>query len=302
MIVNANHFAEERSSLWIPVVGYRLVHLNHLTSWLVETSIKHAKDCTSPKLYLFGEKISNMDSTLFFRCESCHTEFIGNTVCQKGELAKSIVYATVTSGQTFAGTEEFLATLDCPMLSKDSFYKEERAMHDQLEAAVAKSIQTAFAEERTNAIEDGRIDNDGFACADVSCDGGYAKRSYGTKYNAASCVGIIRGEASKKILHVKVMNKNCSIKGCEEGVPHRCFKNYSGPSSGMETEAVACGFDESLKHHVKMTNIITDGDCKTFQKAKEVCSYSAQLVKEDCANHAVKATAKRLRKVCITDK
>lgn len=269
----------------------------------METSINHAAECANAKIYLFGEKVRNLDSALLFRCESCRTEFTGNTVCpqKKGELAKNLVYATVVSGQTFAGNEEFLSTLDCPMISKDSFYHEERDMHDQLEAAAAKSIGEAFAQERGIAIEKGQVDNDGFACVDASCDGGYGKRSYGTKYDASSCVGIIRGEATKKVLHFKVMNKSCSIRGCNEGVPHKCFKNNAGPSNGMETEAVACGFDEAIKHHVKITNITTDGDCKTFQKAKEMCSYSAQLVKHDCANHAVKATGKRLRKVCITD-
>lgn len=99
-------------------------------------------------------------------------------------------------------------------------------------------------------------------------DEGYGKRSYGTKYDTSSFVGIIRGEAKKKVFHFKVMNKNCSIRRCNEGVPHKCFINHVSLSNGIEAGAVACEFDESIKHQVIMINITTDGDCKMFQKAK----------------------------------
>lgn len=277
--------------------------LNYVLSWALPLQTEHAEECEQPHLFLLQETCENMISLLSICCRTCGKMFQQQTISRDGEkqFHTNIVYGTLISGQTYGTVADFFSSLDHGMLTKVVFYKTEQEMDNVLETAVNNSMSRALEEERQIAIQEGRIDEDGYGHITVECDGGYCKRSYGTQYNAASCCGITVAEETGKVVRQEVMNKNCSLcaNATKTGIPieHKCYKNFEGPSSNMESEAVVKGFDETLEHGVKMTSIITDGDSKTFNKIKEECSYGTEITRDLCANHAVKATINRLKKL-----
>lgn len=98
----------------------------------------------------------------------------------------------------------------------------------------------AIEEEKKLAEERGDMDVDGYYNICVIVDGGWCKRSYGHGYNASSGVAVIIGTVTQKILYINVRNKSCLV--CNQNLknnkskPHKCCKNWSGPSTAMESD------------------------------------------------------------------
>ena len=85
----------------------------------------------------------------------------------------------------------------------------------------------------------------------VIVDGGWSKRSHKHSYNAKSGVHVatIIGQATGKLLHIGVRNKYCTA--CAQGASqdtHKCYKNWSGSSSEMETD-ISDGFKKAEQTH-----------------------------------------------------
>ena len=119
-------------------------------------------------------------------------------------------------------------------------------------------------------------------------------------------VGIIIGKEIKKILHIGVRNKYCAIcaqasrKG-EEAKDHKCFKNWDGASSSMETHIIVEGFKTAEeKHGVRYIRFVGDGDSSVYPSLVSsvyvpVWGYAIQKI--ECANHATKCYRSALEKL-----
>lgn len=304
------------------ISGFKLTDVSYILDWAFQLYADHCRECTMPSFCCEDANSCNMVTFFSVRCKTCGIIFSGRTIDPQREetFYKNIVYGTLISGQTYQTVADFFGVLDHGMMGKKKFYAIESEMDDAILKAADESMTRALASEREIAVGKGDVDKDGYALITVESDGGYCKRSYGTQYNAASCTGITVGEASGKVVRHEVMNKTCSLcskvifliyysdikfqlevmfQVAKTGIPieHKCYKNYEGASTGMESVAIVKGFDETLEFNVKMTRLITDGDLKTFNKIKDNCSYSSQVQRHDCVNHAVKATSKRLKQV-----
>ena len=73
-----------------------------------------------------------------------------------------------------------------------------------------ESMKCAAEEEKRLAISKGSYHN-GIPAITVVVDAGWSKRSHKHSYNAKSGVGIVVGMETKKLLHVGVKNKYCSV-------------------------------------------------------------------------------------------
>jgi len=77
----------------------------------------------------------------------------------------------------------------------------------------------------------------------VVVDAVCSKRSHQQSYNANSGVGVIFGAATKRLPHIRVRSKYCSICAVSKGknVPapeHKCYCNWSGSSCCMEADLI----------------------------------------------------------------
>ena len=84
----------------------------------------------------------------------------------------------------------------------------------------------------------------------------------------------------------------------KEVPPHECFKNYEGPSTGMETAILVEGFQNSVEMHgVRYLLFVGDGDSSVFSQLREKVSYGKLIKKSECKNHVIKNYTSALYKV-----
>ena len=134
-------------------------------------------------------------------------------------------------------------------------------------------------------------------------DAGWSKRSHKHTYNANSGVGVIFGNATRRLLFIGVRNKYCSVcsidvrKG-EEVRHHHCFKNWSGSSTAMEADIIVEGFNLSESMHgLRYIKLIGDGDSSVHHNIITSVPYGRYVEKIECANHAVKCYHSRLANI-----
>lgn len=115
----------------------------------------------------------------------------------------------------------------------------------------------------------------------------------------------IIGKQTKKCLYIGIKNKYCYYcqiyEKDEKPVPeHTCFRNYKGPSTGMESAILVEGFEKSVEMHgIKYLNFIGDGDSSVFAQLREKVSYGMEIKKTECKNHVIKNYTGALYKVNI---
>jgi len=136
-------------------------------------------------------------------------------------------------------------------------------------------------------------------------DGDWSKRSHRHSYNVNSGVAAILGVATKQLLYIGVRSKYCSICAVSngKGIPapeHKCYHNWSGSSSSMEADIILQGFllSESI-HGVRYHWMIGDGDSSAYNSVVTGClKYGKDVIKVECANHAIKCYCSRLEGLC----
>ena len=118
----------------------------------------------------------------------------------------------------------------------------------------------------------------------VVVDGGRSNRSHKHSYNAKSGAAIV-GQATGKLLHVRVRSKYCTA--CAQESTHRYYKNWSGSSSEMETDIILEGFKKAEQTHgLRYIHFIGDGDSSVYLTLLlQVPIWGQEM---ECANHACK--------------
>lgn len=112
---------------------------------------------------------------------------------------------------------------------------------------------------------------------------------------------VIIGEETRKLLHLEVKNKFCSVCAREKSKnksasKHKCYRNFKGPSTGMESQAIVEGFSQSVeKYGIIYRYYIGDGDSSVHNRLLE--SGHRYVVKMECANHMVRCLSDKLHKL-----
>ncbi|GFS58705.1 uncharacterized protein NPIL_186791 [Nephila pilipes] len=188
-------------------------------------------------------------------------------------------------------------------MSKDKFASCEKVTSKVIKSYAQEEMLNAIFEGKKLAELRGDIDSDGYYCITLIVDGGWCKRSYGHGYNASSGVSVLIGMSTSKIVFIGIRNKVCLI--CSaianrqmERKDHVCWKNWSGPSTAMESDAVVEGllYLENV-HHIRCTRLVGDGDADTIAKCKERVPYGGRILKIECANHAVRRYDRAIQKL-----
>lgn len=186
-------------------------------------------------------------------------------------------------------------------MSSSTFDTENKRLQEDWIKLARCSTKDALKEEIRMAIERGDVDSAGNALICVICDGSWAKRSYGKGFSSLSGSAAIIGFHTKKVLYYDTKNKHCNIcvKSYAKTCPpndHPCNINYSGPSSGMETEILVEGFKWCERFGARFNKIISDGDSSAFKEISEAAIYqNPEIVieKVECINHLFKNFRKK---------
>ena len=294
--------------------GRRIVNIGHFLSSIIAIGVHAPFNCTVADMYPVSESRKGFISTIKLKCRMCGlTQNIETDDCytDTSNVNTNVVTGMVSTGGGHSKFQEICAAIDMPCIGNDTWAKYHDVVNDSFHNAAWKLMSEAAIEEARIAREKGEVDKDGFPCITVVADGAWAKRSYKTKYDSLSGVAVIVGYETKKILFIGIRNKYCSF--CDrlsrnpesETREHICFKNWSGSSTAMESDAIVEGFRRSVDMHgIKYTKLIGDGDSSVHRKLIEALPYgSSQLIEKiECRNHILRNYSCRLQTVCLNRK
>ncbi|XP_061708689.1 uncharacterized protein LOC133518921 isoform X1 [Cydia pomonella] len=299
--------------------GNRIVDIAHVLQWAFILE-RHRSQCEGSCITYVAELKDGFNSIFLFQCSMCKKEF---RYCNENgqKLNKSFVWGTLTAGSYYTQAAHITNLMDIPTLSANKFRKIEKTLGDVWKDHLSDEIKKNGEQERAIAIQKNNVDENGIPYVSVYVDGGWPKRSYGHDFSSPSgmvrraynfeCIffmyvhallfhkyvlfqACIIGKETKKCLFLGIKNKycyHCHIYEKEnKPVPeHTCFKNYEGPSTGMESAIVVEGFQRSQEMHgVLYLNFVGDGDSSVYAQLREKVSYGAQIKKTECKNHVVK--------------
>ena len=189
----------------------------------------------------------------------------------------------MTVGGGFNSLEESLSVL------KSSFVHTEQTIGKWWWTVLEESMKSAGKEEKQIAIDKGHY-HQNVPAITVIVDAGWSKRTHKHSYNALSCVGVIFGKETRKLLHIGVRNKFCATCAKDPSKKHECFKNWDKSSSSMESDILLEGFTKAEKQHgLRYINFIGDGDSSVHATLiSRVLGWGHAITKQECTNHAVK--------------
>ena len=167
--------------------------------------------------------------------------------------------------------------------------------------SAAKSLRHCLQKDNPEVVEDNIID------VGVSFDGTWHHKGFKSSHGIGIIISIDTGE----ILDAEVISKTCEAcqrapysKGTLEYKQwlekhtreRKCFKNFDGPSTGMETAAAKAIWSRSeVKHKMRYTTVLSDGDNKTLQALNDMTVYDTEITKLECVNHIHKRMGTGLR-------
>lgn len=238
--------------------------------------------CTIFNLNIIGETKIGLYSKLKLYCIMCKAELIINTSDPQPTQNLDINTAAI-SGITSVGIglkqfQELCIAMNLPTITQQMYRKKHTEICDQWEKTAHKVMAAAAERDRIAAIEEGRVKNE-VAVIDVIADGCWSKRSCKSNCAALSGAAAIVGKKLGEVLFLGVRNKFCCIcaRAQNKGIKsseHKCFKNYTGSSTGMDAEIIAVGFKKSIEmYNIIYGRLIADGDSSTYSRILEERPY-----------------------------
>lgn len=262
----------------------------------IQSSGRHSKDCHFEDMILENEIKSGLSSTFVFRCAVCGIMTRVETDQKKKTslgINQDAVLGITSVGLGFSHIEELCANLDIPAMSYNLFRKEEKIQQEDWFKLAKELALKALMEEIELAKANGEVDSKGNALIRVITDGSWGKRSYGRFFSSLSGCAVIIGLRTNKVIYFDVRNKYCHTCKLAEGKgepvkEHKCNKNYSGPSSGMESDIIVHGFKECDELGARFHVLISDGDSNTYKLIRDLRIYKdpdVYVAKFECVNH-----------------
>ncbi|XP_074034660.1 uncharacterized protein [Leptinotarsa decemlineata] len=251
-------------------------------------------------------------STFTLKCKMCgitqqiHSEDPRNVseITESLDINSALILGAVSSGNGYSTLAEISAAINMPMMAENTYSNYHDKVSDVIYSTAKKVMKEAGKEEAELTKILGEIDENGVPFITVVADGAWSKRSYyNVNCNAASGVGCIVGHRTGKLLYLGFRNKFCRT--CDfynrkkvEIPQHKCFKNWIGTSTSMETDIIVEGFRSSITTHgLKYLTSVGDGDSSVYSKLMETKPYGPQTVitKIECRNHLLRNFSSKLR-------
>lgn len=250
---------------------------------------------------IVGERQVGLNSKFTLKCKMCNESFyLENNPPGEININSCAVAGTIAIGCGHSQLQELSAALNLPIITPKTY----KACHCKLttywEKVSIESMNAAAQKERNMALAEGRVDKNGIPIIDVIVDGCWCKRTYKKNYSALSGAAAIIGRKSGEVLFLGVKNKYCSIcaqaeKSNKVAKPHKCYKNYNGPSTAMESTILVEGFKCSIEMHNLIYGMESDGDSSTHAHLLKNRPYShITIEKIECRNHLLRNLCNKL--------
>ena len=278
----------------------------------MRTITEHAVSCTLPLNFLGESCPYGLASILVSHCPKCNAIFRFHTsyMITYGTTNHHAVNFGAVLGQIATGgradhLEEQMACVHIPSLSGPCFIEMEELIGTAFEDMVSKELLVAGQVEKELAIANNSYHGGGDNCAPaitVVVDAGWNKRSHRHSYNANSGVGVIFGAATTRLLYIGVRNKYCLMCAVSKG-KDILHQNAIATAAGLAAPVawrLTSGFLQlESMHSVRYCWMIRDGGSSVYNSVVTRCTtYGRDVVKVECANHAVKCYRNRLEGLC----
>jgi hypothetical protein len=202
-------------------------------------------------------------------------------------LNKEAVIGAINGGMTHAQVQELFSAIGINAPSQQIFTKYEKEIGAELDKTLHEYLIDNGKTERRMALEAGeKIHPSGEVETCVIVDGSWCTRSYGKRYTALSGCGVVIGFYSKKLLHLGIRNKYCSVcikyrnQGIISAPDHTCFMNWHGPSTGMESDILVDAFRIApTMHRLRYARFVADGDSSTHSEIIAKVPYGRNVEK-----------------------
>lgn len=243
---------------------------------------------------LTGETKRGLNSIFKFTCRKCGAiRKLESCPAKRKSLNcnEDAVLGITSIGSGFYHLKEFLTNLDIPVMGNTLYDKIQKKQQSVWTEIAEKAALEALYEEIELAKSLGQIDEHGNALLTVIVDGGWGKRSYGKAFNSLSGCAVLVGSRTGKIVYYGVRNKYCHVCKMAESKTsppnfHQCNINFSGPSSGMESDIIVEGFKFCQQHGARFNTMISDGDSNTYKNIRDMRIYPDLFVEKcECVNH-----------------
>ncbi|CAG9818120.1 unnamed protein product [Phaedon cochleariae] len=254
----------------IDLEGRRIVDIQYFIDSL-KLIADHAPHmgCTLNNMKVVGEYMNGFSSEIKFKCNMCSETRTVTTVYDHADINSSAIMGVTTMGSGFTHLNHLISSIDIPMFSPSTYNRIQDELSDIWGEIALEEMARAAEEEKRIAMECGDVTTDEIPLITVVCDGVWAKRSYRSNYSSLSGAAAIVGYKTRKILYLAVSNKfgiTCK-KLPDDALYHKCYRNWSGSSSAMESDIIAEGFMKSLgMHGLIYSQMVADGDSSCYKK------------------------------------
>lgn len=246
---------------------------------------------------LIGETIRGFNSIFKFRCRVCGVirKLRSNPPKANAMNCNEDAVLGITSiGSGYYHLKELFTNLNVPVMGESLYDKIQKEQQQEWFTTAKQSALDALYEEIALAKAIGSVDSQGNALIIAIADGGWGKRSYGKSFNSLSGCAVLVGLRTKKVIYYGTRNKYCHTcqiaqSKCSPVKQHECNINYTGPSSGMESDIISEAFikcEEEQK--ARFYRLIADGDSNTYKCLRDMRLYKNPDVfieKFECVNH-----------------
>lgn len=282
------------------IPGKRIVNISMFFDQILMISA-HDKQCSFNNLVILSIKDEGLNANIKVKCLQCKKLFSLYT-CEKPGYSEemsvnySAVLGSIVTGNGDAQLKEIFANIAIPCMCPATYKKWHDIVAIDLKLTADECMKKAVECEKQIAQSKGCFDEEGEHIT-VATDGCWSKRSYGSGYSAQSGSASIIGVNTKKVLWSAVRNKNCI--GCNQNIlNHKCNRNFSGPSTGMESDILVEGWKLSLPlYKIKYTTFVADGDSSVYKRILDLNPYREKVEKIDCRNHLMRNVRKKIREL-----
>lgn len=294
--------------------GYRIVDLPSLSIAIGKAAM--CSKCKTGNLSLHDASHARhgLASHLQVCCAKCDAKHVipypKNTMAVKEkEINQRSVLASRLIGRGRGAMRKFFYIMNMPgYISSRTYEKYSRRLCSAAEEEAQSSMKTAAEEVVRLHKEDPSLSSptiDGIVDTTVTCDGTWHKRGFSSLHGVVIVMSLTTGQVldytalSKTCMECKTWNKRAGTpEYAAWKLDHNCLVNFEGSSSAMECQGTLTMWRRSEElHSLRYTQVIADGDSKSFSLLTESNPYSVPIAKLECVGHVQKRLGTGLRKL-----
>ncbi|GBN21308.1 hypothetical protein AVEN_240882-1 [Araneus ventricosus] len=277
-----NNFSNETSSETnSEIFGNRIINVKTLISVF---AILCCPEGFSNNLLRNEDSRFGSSSNFCIKCKNCNfMKGFSSTVKvnNRNQLNTLVVYTLRLIGKGYNGGRKLFCRLDLPLLSKNTFRRQEMKVKQAASEAAIESMKASA--NNIMLLKGVQKDTTRYG---VSMDGTWLKRGYSSFNGCVSCISVDNG----KVLDIEIMSNFCRM--CNN-MPN---SKYCSKHVYQNQKAYRIFERSEVTRNLQYTQYYGDGDSTAFDAVKDIYGENT-VTKLECIGQVQKRVGSRLRKL-----